>query len=283
MHLAAGKPAAAWQAGSYALEMEAVRGDGDNPVGLRLSMAAAAYMLGRHSASVSLLRQAARIGLIQLRGLQGVAQQTAGGVGGGAAQRVATTADEPATSHQNLSAWVKRQLEPPHERHEKPSTEALEAKLGATERYATLPDTERQLLVAMLQHGMIVAYLHLARCFKAQGRQEHWSSALAHAARMCEAGGTNTAHLLPSVMATLNSTANVGGGAPAASIAQSPPSQSAYHHRVASQTHAPLHHSKANVSGQKQPPSRGNSYQHVAARASPMLSTAVGLVQRSAR
>ena len=70
MHLAAGKPAAAWQAGSYALEMEAQRGDGDNPVGLRLSMAAAAYMLGRHAASITLLRQAARIGLMQLRGLQ---------------------------------------------------------------------------------------------------------------------------------------------------------------------------------------------------------------------
>lgn len=241
MHLAAGKPAAAWQAGSYALEMESLRGDGDNPVGLRLSMAAAAYMLGRHSASVTLLRQAARVGLLQLRGLQGHPSQAAarpgsagpadGRVGGGAhaagesgapgagrkeasSMDGASSAPTSIRSSTELAAWVRRQLEPSHERQEGGaplSAEALESKLGAAERYAALSDAERQLLVGMLQHAMIVAYLHLARCFKAQGRHEHWSSALAHAARLCEAGGASTSHLLPSVMATLNQT-TAGGG-----------------------------------------------------------------------
>lgn len=56
----------------------------------------------------------------------------------------------------------------------------------------------------MLQHAMIVTYLHLGRCFKALGRMEHWSSAIAHSARLCEAGGAATAHLLPSVTAMLH-------------------------------------------------------------------------------
>ena len=68
--LANGKPGAAWQAGTRALDLEARSGNGDNPVGLRIAMASVAFTLSRTAACISLLRQAARIGLMQLRALQ---------------------------------------------------------------------------------------------------------------------------------------------------------------------------------------------------------------------
>ena len=49
MHVAAGRPGEAVQAGEHALRMEEARGDGDNPVGLRLGVAAAQAALGRRA------------------------------------------------------------------------------------------------------------------------------------------------------------------------------------------------------------------------------------------
>ena len=228
-------------------------------------MATAAFTLGRHPAAVALLRQAARIGLQQLRCLQTTGKEE------GAGRRIAPigpagaplTAPAPTTAAKKLefggavvvgqehakdedrldvtkvmgaaelASWVKKQLETsataPQQQSPSPggnssnSTEALEAKLSSAERYEHLPSAERQLLVAMLQHAMIVVYLQLARCFRAQGRQVHANSAVHHAARLCEAGGAATSHLLPSVLGALNGTGGadlrIDGAATAAAAA----------------------------------------------------------------
>eukprot|EP00964_Phaeocystis_antarctica_P125661 scaffold89323_cov72-Phaeocystis_antarctica.AAC.1 len=73
LHVAAGRPAEAVLVGEHALAMEAVRGGGDNPVGLRLGMAAAQAAVGSvyaHERAVVLLQQAASTGLQQLRRLE---------------------------------------------------------------------------------------------------------------------------------------------------------------------------------------------------------------------
>jgi hypothetical protein len=73
LHLAAGRPAEALLVGEHGLAMEAARGGGDNPVGLRLGMAAAQAAVGSvyaHERAVVLLQQAASTGLQQLRRLE---------------------------------------------------------------------------------------------------------------------------------------------------------------------------------------------------------------------
>ena len=73
LHAAAGRPVEAVRVGEHALAMEAARGGCDNPVGLRLGMAAAQAALGSvyaHERAVLLLKQAAELGLQQLRRLE---------------------------------------------------------------------------------------------------------------------------------------------------------------------------------------------------------------------
>ena len=81
----------------------------------------------------------------------------------------------------------------------------LEAALCAPDRFVGLAPDARALLVGMVQHSMIVVYVHLARHFAAQGETQHVASALHHAARLCEAGGAATAHLLIPVLSALPS------------------------------------------------------------------------------
>ena len=222
-------------------------------------MATAAFTLGRHPAAVALLRQAARIGLQQLRCLQAAGKEGAGrriapigpagapltapapttakklefagGCGGAKHAKDEDRLDVTKVMARRLASWVKAvetSATAPQQQSASPggnsnSTEALEAKPSA-ERYEHLPSAERQLLVAMLQHAMIVVYLQLARCFRAQGRQVHANSAVHHAARLCEAGGAATSHLLPSVLGALNGTGGadlrIDGAATAAAAAE---------------------------------------------------------------
>ena len=73
LHVAAGRPTEAVLVGEHALAMEAARGGCDNPVGLRLGMAAAQAAVGSvyaHERAVVLLQQAASTGLQQLRRLE---------------------------------------------------------------------------------------------------------------------------------------------------------------------------------------------------------------------
>lgn len=214
MHLAGGDAHAAMQAGATALEMEHAKGDGDNPVGVRLSVAAAAHALGQHATAVNLLRQAARIGLQWLRSLQRPTDLRPSNATRVEVTEWRTFAPEDASvvelsrpmSEVELATWIRRALEPIESGGTQGvhlTAEALEARLAAPGRFAHLSEGERKLLVVTLQHAMIVVYLHLAQCFRAQGRDAHLFAALQHAARLCEAGGTATAHLMPTVMSHL--------------------------------------------------------------------------------
>ena len=268
LHLATGKPDVAYGYASHALKMEAVQGDSDNPVGLRLGMGVAAYALGKYSTGVNILRQAARIGLHHLRSLQPGAQAhirsppPSGVEHGGvravdmtaSANVVATSRNTPGALYGSVLAaanygrsrpigaaqverlpervdpfvpmprpqleeWLHRNLLDPNGTRARANRVAdssrgsqasaddasaqLELELASAQRFERLPEAERQLLLEMLQQAMIVIYIFLARCFKALDKSLHAVSALTHAAKLCEAGGAGTLHMLPTVQGLL--------------------------------------------------------------------------------
>ena len=124
---------------------------------MRLSMAAAAYHLGRVADAVSLLRQAARIGLAQLQALQAAADVGDGGSGAGgaatavAARSTAAALEEPSkAAMEDVAAWVCEQLESAAARastaESRLSQEELEKRLASASRFERLSAAERELL-----------------------------------------------------------------------------------------------------------------------------------------